>query len=112
MASESVPLDLVFHALADPTRRAVIGRLGKGSATVKELSAPFAMALPSFLKHITVLESARLIRCHKQGRVRTCALERDNLAAAEQWFDEQRQLWQARYDTLEQLMIQSEHNES
>lgn len=97
-------LNTVFHALADPTRRAVIQRLGLGEASVSELAQPFDMALPSFVKHISVLESARLIRSRKLGRVRTCSLERDNLAKAERWFEELRAQWASRYDNLDNLL--------
>ncbi|MBW8744098.1 MAG: helix-turn-helix transcriptional regulator [Sphingomonas sp.] len=104
MASQSSDVDLVFHALADPTRRAVVQRLGKSEATVSELAAPFDMALPSFLKHLSVLEKSRLIASRKSGRVRTCSLQRDSLMAAERWFTEQRALWQNRYDNLDGLL--------
>jgi DNA-binding transcriptional ArsR family regulator len=91
----------LFHALADPTRRAVIRRLSKGTATVSELAAPFDMALPSFVKHVSVLEKSRLIVSRKRGRVRTCSLERENLVAAERWFDELRAQWTSRYGNLD-----------
>jgi DNA-binding transcriptional ArsR family regulator len=104
MANPGLALDTVFHALADPTRRAVIARLGRGTATVSELAQPFDMALPSFVKHIAVLEKSRLIISRKQGRVRTCSLERDNVVAAEQWFNELRAQWVSRYDKLETLI--------
>lgn len=104
MANYLVSLDSVFHALADPTRRAVIQRLGKGQATVSELAEPFGMALPSFIKHIGVLEKAGLIRSKKVGRVRTCVLERRRLAAAERWFHEQQAIWASRYQNLDNLL--------
>jgi DNA-binding transcriptional ArsR family regulator len=104
MANCSVELNSVFHALADPTRRAVIERLGHGPATVSELAEPFGMALPSFMKHVGVLERTGLIRSSKFGRIRTCALQRQNLAAAERWFDEQRALWAGRYENLDKLL--------
>ena len=97
-------LDSVFHALADPTRRAVIQRLGQGSATVSELAEPFDMALPSFVKHIAVLEASGLIGSKKIGRVRTCTLKPRKLAAAERWFGEQRALWERRYNNLDNLL--------
>ncbi|MFX7870391.1 metalloregulator ArsR/SmtB family transcription factor, partial [Acinetobacter baumannii] len=65
-------LDAAFHALADPTRRAIVSRLTKGSASVKELAEPFDMGLPSFMKHLSILEKDGLIRTEKVGRVRTC----------------------------------------
>jgi len=104
MANQQLALDAVFHALADPTRRAVVQRLGRGDATVSELADPFDMALPSFMKHITVLERSRLIVSRKSGRVRTCSLDRENFGAAERWFDEQRALWHSRYTNLDGLL--------
>jgi DNA-binding transcriptional ArsR family regulator len=105
MANRSVSLDSVFHALADPTRRAIIQRLGKGSATVSELAAPFDMALPSFVKHISVLEKSHLIVSRKRGRVRTCSLDHKNLVGAERWFNELRAQWSSRYDNLDNLLM-------
>jgi len=99
-----VALDTVFHALADPTRRAVVQRLGRGEASVSELARPFDMALPSFVKHISVLEKSRLITSHKRGRVRTCSLDRENLAQAERWFEQLRAQWASRYDNLDNLL--------
>ncbi len=104
MANKGAALDFVFHALADPTRRAVIQRLSKGSATVSELAQPFDMALPSFVKHISVLERSRLITSRKRGRIRTCRLESKNLVAAERWFDELRAQWASRYGNLDNLL--------
>jgi DNA-binding transcriptional ArsR family regulator len=104
MANQGMELDTVFHALADPTRRAVIQRLSKGTATVSELAEPFDMALPPFVKHISVLERSRLITSRKRGRVRTCSLERENLVAAERWFDELRAQWASRYNNLDNLL--------
>jgi DNA-binding transcriptional ArsR family regulator len=98
-------LDGVFQALADPTRRAVLGRLGRGPATVSELAEPFDMALPSFMKHIRLLEESGWIRTRKQGRVRTCAIEKKPFAAVESWLSAQRALWEGRTDRLEQFVI-------
>ncbi|MFJ3956722.1 ArsR/SmtB family transcription factor [Arthrobacter sp. NPDC090010] len=98
-------LDDVFIALADPTRRAVIRRLGRGPASVGELAEPFAMALPSFLKHIRMLEASEVIRTSKAGRVRTCRLNRGRLALVDDWLAEQRGLWEQRTDRLEQFVI-------
>jgi DNA-binding transcriptional ArsR family regulator len=97
-------LDGIFQALADPTRRAVLRRLGRGPATVSELAKPFDMALPSFMKHIRFLEGSGWIRTRKRGRVRTCAIEKKPLAAAEAWLSAQRALWEARTDRLEQFV--------
>ena len=83
MANYSFPLDDVFLALGDPTRRAIVSRLVAGAASVKELAAPFAMALPSFLKHLNVLERGGLVRSRKIGRTRLCELEPAALRSAE-----------------------------
>ncbi|WP_227544650.1 ArsR/SmtB family transcription factor [Sapientia aquatica] len=71
MENFTIPLNVVSHALADPTRRSVIDRLGSGSASIKELAEPFGLGLPSFLKHMKVLESSGLIKREEVGRVRT-----------------------------------------
>jgi DNA-binding transcriptional ArsR family regulator len=99
------PLDGIFLALADPTRRAVLGRLGEGPASVTDLARPFDMALPSFMKHIRLLERAGLVRTKKQGRVRRCALAPDTFAVAEGWLAAQRRLWEARADRLESFVL-------
>ena len=98
-------LDGIFLALADPTRRAVLGRLGRGPASITELAKPFDMALPSFMKHIRVLESTGLIRTRKTGRIRTCAIEKKPFAAVESWLAAQRTIWEGRTDRLEQFVL-------
>jgi DNA-binding transcriptional ArsR family regulator len=94
-------LDHVFHALSDPTRRAIVRRLSRGPASVSELAKPFGMAMPSLLQHLKVLESSRLIRSEKIGRVRTCQMQPSALGLAEGWLAEQRALWQGRVDRIE-----------
>ena len=93
-------LDDVFLALGDPTRRAVVCRLGTGAASVTDLAAPFAMALPSFMKHLGVLERSGLIRTQKQGRTRICELQPATLRGVETWMADQRALWESRSDRL------------
>ena len=104
-------LDGIFHALADPTRRAVLGRLGIGPATVGELAKPFDMALPSFMKHVRLLEETGLIRTRKDGRVRTCFIEPKTFAAIESWLSAQRAVWEARADRLEQFVLNQQAQE-
>jgi DNA-binding transcriptional ArsR family regulator len=104
-------LNGVFQALADPTRRAVLGRLGQGPASISELAKPFEMALPSFMKHIHFLEETGWIRTRKQGRVRTCAIEKEQFAAVEAWLSEQRALWEGRTDRLEQFVTHVQKKE-
>jgi len=97
-------LDRTFQALADPTRRAVVTRLAAGPASVGDLAAPHAMALPSFLKHIGILEEAGLIHTEKVGRVRTCRLDTQRFGEVRGWLDAQRALWEARTDQLQALV--------
>lgn len=93
-------LDHVFHALADPTRRAMVGRLCAGPASVSELATPFAVSLSAIAQHLRVLETSGLVRTRKAGRVRTVELAPDALSAAEQWFMQHRAQWQRRFDRL------------
>src|SRR5687768_802282 len=104
MPKRSPRLDRVFHALAAPTRRAVLERLGRGPATVTELARPFDMALPSFMQHLDVLEESGLVRSRKEGRVRTYTLVPKPLEAARTWLDEQRALWERRLDQLDRYL--------
>jgi DNA-binding transcriptional ArsR family regulator len=104
MAQYSAPLDGVFVALADPTRRAVIQRLGRGPTSVSDLAREFPMTLPSFMKHVRTLETNGLIRTAKSGRVRTCMLDRERLALVEDWLAQQRRIWEERTDRLEQFV--------
>ena len=101
-------LDEGFAALADPTRRAVIRRLGAGPASVGELARPFPITLPSFMKHVRTLESSGLIRTRKSGRVRACTLDRDRLSLVEDWLAGERRLWERRTDRLEQFVTDQE----
>ncbi len=101
MPNQNAALDRVFHALSDPTRRAIVARLSQGPASVSELAKPFAMALPSLLQHLRVLEQSRLIHTAKGGRVRTCAITPSALGAAGAWIAEQRALWEGRLDRMD-----------
>lgn len=100
MANNAPALDTAFYALADPTRRAVVARLGRGGASVSELAAPFAIGLPTFLKHLKVLEQSGLVETGKHGRTRICRLRPARLTEVETWLAEQRQVWEARTDRL------------
>ncbi|MCC5995701.1 MAG: helix-turn-helix transcriptional regulator [Oceanicaulis sp.] len=101
-------LDSIFHGLADPTRRAVIARLAQGPAPVSELAAPHAMALPSFLKHLKVLEASGWVESEKSGRVRTCRLRPEAAKTAEDWLGRQRRDWEARLDRLDAFLTDIE----
>ena len=106
MPNQSPDLTRVFHALADPTRRAVLERLTLGPAAMTELARPFPMALPSFAQHLGVLEECGLVRSQKQGRVRTYQLEPQPLQAAQDWLATQRTSWERRLDQLDDYLNQ------
>ena len=108
MAQHSSDVDAVFAALSDPTRRCVLRELGRGPATVGDLARSSPMTLPSFMKHIKVLERSGLIHTAKAGRVRTCALDRERLAVVDGWLAEQRAIWEGRTDRLEQFVTNPE----
>jgi len=101
MLNQSTSLDHLFHALADPSRRAVVERLSRGPASVSELAQPLAMSLPSVVQHLQVLEASGLITTRKVGRVRTCSMAPEALSAAERWIRERRAVWEGRFDRLE-----------
>lgn len=94
-------LDRIFHSLSDGTRRAVIARLANGPASIGDLAQGHPMALPSFMKHIRVLEESEIVVSRKIGRVRMCQLRPDALAAAQGWLEAERRVWEARLDRLD-----------
>jgi DNA-binding transcriptional ArsR family regulator len=99
-------VDRVFHALADPTRRDVVERLGSGPGTTSELAQPFDMSLPSFTQHLAVLEAAELVTSAKAGRVRTYHLAPAGLELAGGWLAEQRRMWDRRLDRLDAFVLE------
>lgn len=101
MAKHDPNLDLLFSALGDPTRRAVLTRLARGPATVTELAAPHDIALPSFLSHLKKLEQAGLVTTTKVGRTRHCELVPAAFTPVSSWLDEQRTLWEGRLDRFD-----------
>jgi DNA-binding transcriptional ArsR family regulator len=107
--SPPLPLDHLFQALADPTRRAMVERLSRGPASVSALAQPLAMSLPAVLQHLQVLEASGLIRSEKVGRVRTCRVEPKALQTAERWIAARRASWERRLDRLGEYL--AEHPE-
>lgn len=101
MAKHDPALDHLFHALADPTRRAMVERLLVGPASVSDLARPTGMALPTVLKHLAVLEATGLVATRKAGRSRICTATPAPLAAAQSWIEAQRRIWEGRLDRLE-----------
>jgi|SRR4051812_33653017 DNA-binding transcriptional ArsR family regulator len=100
MLNQLAELDLMFHALADPSRRAMLDRLCKGPASVSDLAEPFAMSLPAVLQHLQLLEQSGLVKTEKLGRVRTCSVETKALRSLEQWISARRTAWEQRFDRL------------
>ena len=105
MPKQSEKMDQVFHALSDPTRRAVLKRLSGGPAAVSELASGSGMALPSFTQHLGVLERSGLVRSRKKGRVRTYYLVPGPLEKAESWIAQQRRFWEKRLDQLDIYLL-------
>lgn len=93
-------LDRTFRALADPTRRAIVVRLARGSASVSDLAAPLGMSLPAVHQHLGVLQDSGLVSSEKVGRVRTCRLEPAPMRSVEAWVHEHRTIWEGRLDRL------------
>lgn len=104
MLNQSSGLDRLFHALADPARRAIVERLSRGPAPVSELAKPLPMSLPAAMQHLDVLVVAGLVRSEKIGRVRTCRIEPKALSQAEQWINARRAEWEHRLDRLDDYL--------
>lgn len=101
MVQHQTTLDSTFSALSDPTRRAILERLGRGPATLGELAGPFGMSLTGIKKHVRVLEEAQLVSTEKVGRARECRLDQGHLEDAGLWIEGQRRRWERRLDKLE-----------
>jgi len=99
-------LDLIFRALADPARRAMVERLTSRPATVSELARPLPMSMPAVFQHLQVLEGAGLVRSEKVGRVRTCQIEPRALRLAEAWLEARRTTWETRLERLGEVLSQ------
>ena len=104
-------LDASFAALSDATRRGVLERLGRGDASITDLAGAFRMTLTGMRKHVGVLEQAGLVTTEKVGRVRTCRLGPRRLEDETAWIEQQRRLWDARFDELEQVVAQRRRKE-
>ena len=98
MLNQDASLDLMFQALADPTRRQIVKRLSEGPASVSELAAPLPMSLPAVVQHLQVLDQSGLVTTRKVGRTRTCSLDTGSLSQVEKWINDRRLGWQKRFD--------------
>ena len=104
MVEQHTHLDAVFHALADPTRRAMLGQLAERELTIGELATPFSMSFAGASKHVRVLENAGLVKRTIQGRTHLCRLQAARLAEANEWLKRYERFWSERLDTLEALL--------
>jgi DNA-binding transcriptional ArsR family regulator len=107
MAAEKPDIDRIFHALGDPTRRAIVERLGDGPVSVSHLAAPLQMTLAAVVQHLQVLEESGIVRTEKIGRVRTCRIDPKGLDVIQQWVAARRSIWENRFDHLGDLLTES-----
>ena len=110
MSNQKAKLDRVFHALGDPTRRAIVHKLSQGPMSVSRLAGPLAITLAAVVQHLQILEESGLVHTEKHGRVRTCRIETEGLSAAEQWIGSLRSTWERRLDRLGDLLAGSSGN--
>ena len=111
MLNQAPDLDRLFHALADPARRAMVERLSRGPTAVSDLARPLPMSLPAAMQHLGVLEAAGLVWSQKIGRVRTCTIEPIVLRTAEHWITERRTSWERRLDRLGEYLAATSGND-
>ena len=112
MAKHDPDLSLIFQALSDPTRRAMLALLGQGAVPVMELARPTGLALPTVMRHLAVLEAAALIATEKTGRTRYCSVRPETLAATADWLAAQRSVWAGRMDRLADVLATLEDDDA
>jgi len=108
MAHDRIDLDRLFHALGDPTRRAILDALVEKPMSVSKLAEPLGVTLTAVMQHLQILEAAGLVRTEKLGRVRTCRLESAGFAALEQWIRDHRTAWERKLDRLGELLAKED----
>jgi DNA-binding transcriptional ArsR family regulator len=106
MQTQQAVIDRVFHALGDPTRRAIVEKLSEGPISVSHLAKPLEITLAAVVQHLQILEKSGLVHTEKVGRVRTCRIEPTGLSVAEQWIEDRRALWEKRLDRLGDLLAE------
>lgn len=111
MARRTPSIDLVFHALGDPTRRAIVEKLSQGPISVSRLAEPLSITLAAVVQHLQVLEDSGLVQTEKVGRVRTCRIEPSGFSVAEQWIRARRTIWEKRLDRLGDLLNEPDESE-
>ena len=108
MAKPKINVEQVFHALGDPTRRAMVNRLSRGPLSVSRLAEPLSITLTAVVQHLQVLEDSGLVHTEKLGRVRTCRLDPAGFDVLEQWIRDHRTTWERRLDKLGELLAEEE----
>jgi DNA-binding transcriptional ArsR family regulator len=106
MTRKKPDIDRVFHALGDPTRRAIVEKLSEGPISVSRLAEPLGITLAAVVQHLQVLEECGVVQTEKLGRVRTCSLAPDGLAVVERWISARRSIWERRLDRLGDLLAE------
>jgi DNA-binding transcriptional ArsR family regulator len=106
MSDHKLNIDQIFHALGDPTRRAMVERLSAGPVSVSQLAEPFKMTLAAVVQHLQVLEESGIVRTEKIGRVRTCRVDPKGLDAVEEWINDRRSRWEKRLNQLGDLLAE------
>ena len=104
-------IDRVFHALGDPSRRAIVEKLSEGPISVSRLAEPLNITLAAVVQHLQVLEESGLVQTEKVGRVRTCRIEPAGLSALEQWIGDRRSMWEHRFDRLGDLLAEPDESD-
>ncbi|MGB6691740.1 MAG: metalloregulator ArsR/SmtB family transcription factor [Terracidiphilus sp.] len=108
MRDRPIDIDRLFHALGDPTRRAIVDRLVEGPSSVSRLAEPLGVTLTAVMQHLQILEEAHLVHTEKLGRVRTCRLENAGFRALEQWIRDHRTAWERKLDRLGKFLAEED----
>lgn len=104
LSTQQVAVNRVFHALGDPTRRAIVEKLSSGPISVSGLAQPLQITLAAVVQHLQVLEESGLVQSEKIGRVRTCRIHANGFSVAEKWIKDRRALWERRFDRLGEVL--------
>jgi DNA-binding transcriptional ArsR family regulator len=110
--NKRINIDRVFHALGDPTRRAIVEKLSQRPLSVSMLAKPLSITLAAVVQHLEILEKSGLVHTEKVGRVRTCQIQTDGLSVVEQWVSDRRALWEARFDRLADLLAEPDESQT
>jgi DNA-binding transcriptional ArsR family regulator len=108
---QKIKIHRVFHALGDPTRRAIVEKLSEGPISVSKLAAPLVITLAAVVQHLQVLEESGLVHTEKVGRVRTCRIEPAGLSVMEKWIEDRRSTWERRFDRLGDLLAEEDNED-